>query len=156
MTGNADGDRQTDVADNTRRKALAPRGPAYGFWLRVRQEAEEQGISIRALVTATGVPEPTIARLQTSAGRTPHERRQHVETLADHLGIPRAEAYVLAGLRRDPDAPPPPSVRDSIILTDEYDADQKRALLALVDLIDTHNARTGTSGNTGGVTRKAN
>lgn len=77
--------------------------PAYGLWLRVQRELHDRGWTISDLRRKAGVSRQTIYNLE--AGRTPMPAT--INRLADTLGIPRNEAYRLAG--RDLPAPVTPT-----------------------------------------------
>jgi hypothetical protein len=116
------------------------RGVAYELWLRVEQERARQGLTKldlwRRMKSALGDgPSPartTIDNLRDST-RAPSPRI--VNALADALGIDRGEAAQLAGI-----VPPATSaevdVRDSIRRSATYTDEEKRALLALLDVFD--------------------
>src|SRR5262249_20728700 len=90
------------------------------------------------LSLTTGISRTTLDNLEGSR-RAPMTNTVH--TLADHLGIPRDEAEVLAGLRPE-SAATDPGVVAAIEASSVYNEEQKRMLLDMVRTIDRANDRT--------------
>lgn len=117
------------------------RGPAYAFWDRIQDELATQGMSQAELVRRTGVAATVINSLKTSPPRDRAARERNVTTLADALGIDRAEARQLAGLA--PSANRPVDVRDAIYKSPDYNDDEKKALIGLLDVLDASKRSAG-------------
>lgn len=109
------------------------RGPSYAFWLRVQQELDKQGLTVRELVERSGVQHTVISGLQHAGIRNRAARRSNVLNLAKALGIDEEEALQLAGLTSIA-TDPAVDVRDSIRRSADLDDDQKQALYQLLDV----------------------
>jgi len=114
----------------------ADRGVAHALWLRVRAEQAARGWNDVELQRHSGIPRGTVDRLR--RGKRPPQPRV-VNALADVLGIDRGEAHRLAGLVPDRPAPGQVSVREAILADPTYTEEQRRTMLALVDLIEKTN-----------------
>ena len=109
-------------------------GVAHPFWLRLEQLRYERGLTKADLHERSGVARTTIDNLKTST-RPPQPRIVHA--LAEVVGMDRTEAARLAGLL--PAHTPDVSVRDAIAASAAYTQQQKEALIAFVDVLDTAN-----------------
>lgn len=133
-------------------RARQPRQPGvgYNFARRVHTERLRRGWSKTELHLKSGVSRSTLDNL--GYGSLPPFVAT-VDALADTLGIPRDEAYQLAGLELpqwDPPTDASAPVRAAIEASATFTADQKAMLLAMVRTLDEANSRhTDTSHGTG-------
>jgi transcriptional regulator with XRE-family HTH domain len=117
------------------------RGPAYAFWDRIQDELAAQGMSQAELVRRTGIAATVITSLKTSPPRDRAARERNVTALADALGIDRTEARRLAGLV--PSGDKPVDLRDAIRAQTDYNDDEKKALIGLLDVLDASKRSAG-------------
>ncbi len=115
------------------------RGAATAFWVKVKNEMDDVGWDKSELAKRSGLARTTIDGLE-SGKRRPTVKTVHA--LADLFHIDRKEARRLAGLA--PPEPAPVSVREAILASSVYTAEQKSMLLAMLDTIDRANAITPT------------
>ncbi len=120
-------------------------GPAYPFWLAIQRKLLELDMSQAELVRRSKVTATVIDSLRTSPARNASTRQRNVLTLAAELGIPRDEALQLAGLA-EPKPDTVVSVRDAIHRSPNYNADEKKALIGLLDVLDA-SKRSAEQGN---------
>lgn len=109
------------------------RGVAYPFWLRVQSERVARGWTTLELQAQSGIPRETVGRMRTGK-RAPQART--VNALAETLGIDRDEAHRLAGLVPGDPGPTPGSVREAMLTDPHYNEEQRKTLLAFLDLVE--------------------
>jgi transcriptional regulator with XRE-family HTH domain len=119
------------------------RGVAYPFWLRVQSERVARGWTTLELETHSGIPRETVSRMP-KGKRAPQPRT--VNALADTLDIDRDEAHKLAGLVPGGGPAPTSSVREAMLTDPNYTEEQRRTMLAFLDVIEqAHREQTGES-----------
>ncbi len=108
------------------------RGPAYPFWERVQAELAHQ-MSLNELVRRSGVTATVIDSMRTSPPRNRSTREKNVLAVATVLGIDPDEARQLAGLIPGESKV---DVRDAIYRSGDYNDDEKKAIIGLLDVLD--------------------
>ncbi|MFY1588950.1 helix-turn-helix domain-containing protein [Micromonospora sp. WMMD734] len=120
------------------------RGPAFAFWRRMRAEQAARDWTDSELHRQSGVSRNTIKDL----GIRTRVEAATISALADALGIPRREAYELAGIVPPEDDPQPidtvaVDARLAILHDPIYSDEQREAMLTLHDLFANTNRDKG-------------
>jgi DNA-binding Xre family transcriptional regulator len=137
----------------THRGVANERGVAYPLWEHIDRLLYERKLTQKWLVDRSGVSAMTINRLRTQA-KPP--KTDTIHALADALDLDHDEAAVLAG-RLAPKGDPQVSVRDAVLRSDAYSAEQKQTLLGVIDALDAANQarRVGTAAEAAGEAQRA-